>query len=195
MSYAPFNDRIYYTNEYEIGYVKNNTSTLLTDPVLEFKMPLPAGQLIEYYRGCLYVAKDDVLYISDPLCDYFDIRKGYKRFASKITLLRAVDEGMYVGDDKIWWVNGKSGDDFERTETYSVRAIPLTDVRTNGQNVGDGLKGNVAIWTGENGICLGGNDGNVINLTESRYTFTAHGKGSGFIRENASIRHYINSLY
>lgn len=195
MSYAPFNDRIYYTNGYEIGYVKTNASMLLVDPALEFKMPLPAGQLIEYYKGCLYVAKEGVLYISDPLCDYFDIRKGYKQFAGKITLLRAVDEGLYVGDDKIWWVNGKSGEDFERTEAYSIRAIPFTDVRTNGQNIGDGIKGNVAIWTGENGICVGGNDGNVVNLTEARYTFTAGGRGAGFIKENANVRFYVNSLY
>jgi hypothetical protein len=195
MTYAPVNDRIYYTNRHQIGYVKAEASILLTDPALEFKMPLPPGQFIEYYRGCLYVAADTILYISDPLCDYFDIRTGYKLFTSPITLLRAVDEGLYVGDDKIYWVQGKGADEFDRDLAYSYRAIPYTDVRVNGQNVGDGIKGNVAIWTCENGICIGDNAGAVVNITEARYTFTACGRGAGFVRENNNVRHYINTLY
>jgi hypothetical protein len=195
MSYAQFNDKTYYTNRNEIGYVKDGASNLLVDPVLEFKLPLPPGQLVEYYRGCLYVARDNILYISDPLCDYFDTRTGYKQFAGKITLLRAVDTGLYVGDEKIWWVKGDSAEEFERLEAYSYRAIPYTDVRTNGQNIGDGMKGNIAIWTGENGICMGDNSGQVSNLTEGRYNFPAYGIGAGFIREKQNVRHYINSLY
>jgi len=195
MSYAPFNDRIYYTNEHQIGYVKNGEDNHLPDPDTEFKESLPAGQFIEYYRGCLYVARDKILYVSDPLCDYYDIRHGYKQFASRITLLRAVDDGLYIGDDRIWWVQGDSPEEFQRREVYSHRAIPYTDVRTNGQDVGDGIKGSVAIWTGENGICLGDNSGTVINLTESRYTFTSTNQGTGFIRNINNILHYINSLY
>ena len=195
MSYTSFNDRIYYTNGYEIGYVQLDIDYPLVDPILEFKLSLSAGQLIEYYRGRLYVARDNILYISDPLCDYFDIRQGYKQFTSKITLLRAVDEGLYVGDSKIWWVKGSSPEEFERIEVYSHRAIPYTDIRTNGQDVSDGIKGNIAIWTGENGICMGDNSGTVINLTKSRYTFTPSGQGAGFIRSNNNVCHYINSLY
>jgi hypothetical protein len=196
MSYAPFNDRVYYTNGVNIGYVKSSASCLLSDPNLEFKLPLPPGQLIEYYRGRLYIARRNILYISDPLCDYFDIRSGYKQFSGDITLLRAVDEGIYVGDDKVWWVRGDSPEEFERLEVYSSKAIPFTDIRTNGQNIGEGTtKGNIAIWTGENGICAGSSDGSVANLTELRYQFIPRGRGAGFIREKANVRHYINSLF
>lgn len=195
MSYAPFNDRIYYTNDHEIGYIKNQANSLLSDPGREFKMPLPAGQFIEYYRGCLYVACGDTLYISDPLCDYFDIRTGYKLFASRITLLRAVDDGLYVADDKTYFIRGKANEDFERDEVYPARAIPFTDIRIVGKYIDDGLLGNVAMWTAENGICLGDNSGQVKNLTEARYTFTSHGQGTGFLREKNGVRHYVNSLY
>ena len=195
MSYAPFNDRIYYTNGHQIGYVKANIDYGLVDPSKEFKLSLPAGQLIEYYGGCLYVAKDNVLYISDPLCDYFDVRTGYKQFSSAITLLRAVDEGLYIGDDKTWWVGGDSPDVLERKEAYGHRPIIYTDVCVNGQDIGDGIKGKVAMWTADNGICLGDNSGTVVNLTEGRYTFTARGQGAGFIRINNNIKHYVNSLF
>lgn len=195
MSYVSVNDRIYFTNGYEIGYVKASVAYPLSDPAKEFKELLPPGQFIEYYRGCLYVAKDNVLYISDPLCDYFDVRMGYKLFSKNISLLRAVDDGIYIGDDRIWWVAGDAPEILERKEVYTYHAISYTDVRVNGQNIGEGIKGNVVMWTGENGICLGDNSGVVINLTESRYTFTATKQGAGFIRSDNNVHHYINSLY
>lgn len=195
LSYAPFNDRIYYTNEYQIGYVKDDADNALAYPNREFKTALPVGQLIESFMGCLYVAKDNILYISDPLCDYYDIRYGYRIFNSRITLLRAVDTGLYISDDQVWFIKGKGNDEFERDNPYPSRAIPHTDIRIPGKYIDDSMPGNVAIWTGENGICLGDNSGNVINLTDARYTFTARGRGTGFIREVNNIRHYINSLY
>lgn len=195
MSYAPFNDRIYYTNEHQIGYVKDDATHGLPDPGLEFKLPLPPGQFIEYFMGCLYVARDNILYISDPLCDYYDIRHGYRIFNARITMLRPVEEGIYISDDRIWFVKGRGNEDFIKDDVYPSRAIPHTDVQVSGKYIDDGITGNVAIWTGENGICLGDNSGVVINLTEARYTFAARGRGTGFIRENNNIRHYINSVY
>jgi hypothetical protein len=195
MSYAPWNNRVYYTNYFEIGYLKSSEAFLLTDPSRNFKVPLPAGQLIEYYKTCLLVAKDNILYISDPLCDYYDTRHGYRVFSSDITLLRAVDKGLYVGDDKVYWISGDGNDEFEKIEAYSHRAIKFTDVRVNGQYIGDRMDGKVAIWTGDNGICVGNNSGTVLNLTEFRYTFTETNQGSGFVRDINNVRHYINSLY
>ena len=195
ISYAPFNDRIYYTNEHQIGYVKGSADHYIPDPALEFKLPLPAGQFIEVFMGCLYVARDNVLYIGDPLCDYYDTRYGFRIFNKRMTMLRAVDDGLYVSDDRIWFVKGKGSDEFERDEVYPVRAIPHTDVKVAGKYIDDGMAGNVALWTGENGVCLGNNSGVVINLTEARYTFTPRGKGAGFVRENANVRHYVNSIY
>lgn len=195
MSYALWNDRIYYTNGYEIGYVKADTSYVLVDPVREFKMPLPPGKFIAYYRARLYVARGKVLYISDPLCDYYDIRNGYKLFSDEISMVRPVDEGIYVADDKVYWLKGTAPEDFERDEMYPSKPIPYTDLNVNGQAVGDGIKGNVAMWTGENGICLGDNSGGVTNVTDGRYTFTKSGQGTGFIRDENNVRHYINSLY
>ena len=195
MSYANCNDRIYYTNNHEIGYVKKGADNPLVDPEREFKSPLPAGKFIEYFRGCLYVAKNNILYISDPLCDYYDVRTGYRIFAEDLTMLRAVDEGLYVSDDRVWFIKGKGNDEFERDEAYPVRAISYTDVRVSGKHVDDGLAGDVAMWTSNNGICLGDNSGKVINLTEARYAFTATGQGTGFIRDKSNVKHYINTLY
>lgn len=196
ISYAPFNDRIYYTNEHQIGYVKDDVTHGLPDPGLEFKLPLPAGQLIESFLGCLYVAKDNILYISDPLCDYYDTRHGYRIFNARITMLRSINEdGIYVADDVTWFIKGKANEDFERQNVYPEPAIPHTDVIILGKYIDDSLDGDIILWTAANGICMGDGSGKVTNLTEARYTFAARGRGTGFIRENNNVRHYVNSIY
>jgi hypothetical protein len=195
MSYAPVNDRVYYTNGFQIGCVYNLADISFEDPGIPFKIPLPPGQFIAHYKACLYVASGKLLYIADPLCHYYDARQGYKQFAQDITMLRPVDDGIYVSDDRIWFLKGSSGEDFNRDEVYDVRAIPFTDVRVSGFRIGDGLNGNVAIWTGLSGICLGTNDGKVINITSETYKFTPRGSGSAMLREKNQVNHYINTMY
>lgn len=195
MSYTSFNDRVYYCNGFQIGYVVDDVSHDLVDPILDFKMPLPAGNFVELYNACLLVAHKNILYVSDPLCDYYDIRTGYKLFASDIQMVRAVDAGVYVSDDVVWFMKGGGNDDFSREIAYESPAIPFTDIRVDGQYIASGMEGDVAIWTSKNGICVGSAQGNVTNLTEERYTFSPTTEGSAFIRDTNNVRHYINSLY
>ncbi len=195
MSYAVFNDRVYYTNNYNKGYVRNFVDVSFSDPDIKFKRSLPAGKFIEYYKGCLYVAVGSSIYISDPLCDYFDTRMGYRRFASNITMLRAVDTGIYVADIRTYFMRGDSNEDFERAEVYSTGAVPYTDIRTPGDDLNNPKVGNVAIWTSEDGICIGDNSGVVDNVTRLKYALNATSTGAAYIRKVNEVKHYVNSLY
>lgn len=195
VSYVPINDRYYLTNEREIGYIRGASFYSCMDPVREFKLPLPAGSHIEYFMGCLFVSVRNVLYISDPLCDYFDTRTGYRIFTDNITMIRAVDDGLYVSDTKVWFVRGKNNAEFSRVEVESDPAIPFTDLRTSADSMGYGVSGDVAIWTSKNGIVVGDSSGTVKNLTDERYHMAEHGKGSAFVRDVNNVKHYINTLY
>jgi hypothetical protein len=196
VSYVPANDRYYLTNEREIGYIKGATFNTLVDPSREFKLPLPAGSHIEYFMGCLFVSVKNVLYISDPLCDYYDTRTGYRIFTDDITMIRAVDNGLYISDKKVWFVKGKGNDDFEREEVESDPAIPFTDLRTSADSMGYDVSGDVAVWTSSGGgIIIGDSSGTVKDLTSDRYHFDSFGNGTAFIRNLNNIKHYINTLY
>lgn len=196
LSYAMFNDRTYYTNGFQIGYVKGDNDYGLVDPGKNFKLPLPAGKFIEYFLGCLYVAKGNILYISDPLCDYYDVRTGFKLFASDITMLHALEEdGIYISDKLIWFCKGKGNEAFTREHVYPTGAIPYTDITILGKYIDDQIDGQVAMWTAENGICRGNTKGDVVNLTQEKHVFGSYGQGTAYIRDINHIRHYINSLY
>ncbi len=195
MSFVPVNDRYYYTNGMEIGYIKGALSYAPMNPSREFKLPLPAGQHIEYFMGCLFVSVRNVLYISDPLCDYYDTRTGYRIFADDITMIRAVDNGMYISDKKVWFIRGKGNDEFQRVEVESEPAIPFTDLRTSAESMAYGVSGDVAVWTSETGICVGDSGGTVKNLTDERYHMNKYGEGTAFVRDKNNVKHYINTLF
>ena len=196
MSYVNVNGRVYYTNGYQIGYILNGADNMLTPPGMEFKETIPAGQLIEVFLGCLYVAVGNTLYISDPLCDYYDTRYGYRIFKDKITLLRAINEdGIYVADSETWFLKGKGNDEYERDSIYPAAAIPFTDVVVPGSYVDDSITSDVAIWTSTNGIIMGDGSGKIMNLTQEKYVFEVFGKGTAFVRDMDNIRYYINSIY
>lgn len=195
MVYVHVNDRYYFTNGYEIGYIKGAATYGCMDPSREFKLPLPAGSHIEYFMGCLFVSVRNVLYISDPLCDYYDTRTGYRQFTDDITMIRAVDNGLYISDKKVWFVRGKGNDEFNRVEVESSPAIPYTDVRTSAESMGYGVSGDVALWTAASGICIGDSGGTVKNLTEDRYHMAEYGRGSAFIRNKENVMHYVNTLF
>lgn len=195
VSYAPVNDRYYLTNEREIGYIKGTTFNACMNPSREFKLPLPAGSHIEYFMGCLFVSVRNVLYISDPLCDYYDTRTGYRIFTDDITMIRAVDNGLYISDKKVWFIKGKGNDEFVREEVEAEPAIPFTDLRTSADSMGYGVSGDVAVWTSKTGIVIGDSGGTVKNLTSDRYHMAEHGRGAAFVRDSNNVKHYINTLY
>ena len=199
MSYTPWNDRIYMTNNTYIGYLHDDTLTALADPGITYKLPLPAGRFITYYRGRLYVAKGKVLYISDALCDHYDIRTGFRVFANDITMLIAVEKGLYVSDGATWFLVEKRAFSDDPGELQKIRvsesdAIPYTATLISGELMGDGVQFDCALWTSTDGIYFGDSDGTVKNLTRSRYSMSQHAVGGAVIRNLNETVHYITTL-
>lgn len=199
MSYAPWNDRVYMTNGSYIGYYHNNTLNLLTDPGVQFKLPLPAGRFICYFLGRLYVAKGRVLYISDAMCDHYDIRTGFRVFENDITLLAPVDKGIYLADGLTYFLSEKRAfaDDpaeLRKLKVLDCDAIPYTAREINGKDVADGTSENYAMWASTDGIIIGDSDGKIKNLTHARYSMPACGMGGAVVRNIDGTVHYITTL-
>jgi hypothetical protein len=192
MSYALVNDRIYLTNGSYIGYYKQSAVHDLPVPVANYKVSLPPGQRIAYYRGLLFVASGKILYISDALCDHYDIRTGYRVFANNITMVRPVDKGVFVSDGDTYFL--AEGENFRRDWVLDIDCIPHTDIRINGKDIKDGADSNYAMWTSTKGICLGTPDGQIRNLTAAQYAMASHGIGGAVLRDNNGIKHYLAVL-
>lgn len=137
-----------------------------------FKGPLPGGRLIAGYNGRLYVAYRNALYFSDPLFYGLNsLREGFILYESEITVLQAVETGLYVGTrDHIHYL---SGDGPNAAQTKLIAPPPVAWSGTGlvaGALSGDHAKrgGLYAIWLSALGYYLGTPDGIVTPLQADR---------------------------
>ena len=196
------NDVVAYWSVTDKGILKGSTVIPQDLPVGEFKVPSPYGHMITYFNGRLYIANGSDLYCTDAFdqslnrCD----ERRYLVFSldSAIALLAFVDDGIYVGSSKeIAFLNGTdpygSGFKVERVSNYG--AIPYTMVKTTGSYIpASQMNGSVVIFASEHGICVGGNSGNLVNLSLNVFSLPKATQGSAVLREQNGNYHYLVSL-
>lgn len=162
--------------------------------VTQFLQQAPAGQLVAYYRGRLFVAQGDVLYPSEPFAyEQFDPRN-YIQMDSRITMLAPMTDkelsdagrssGFFVGTDRSSGVLvGSSPEDFQyvpKTDYGAVfGALDFVDGSLFDTAVGTRK---LPIWLSTQGICVGMPDMAVQNLTRSKFGDTPSRPGGAFMQ-------------
>ncbi|MFA6063812.1 MAG: hypothetical protein WC736_14590 [Gallionella sp.] len=164
----------------------NDAKELVTPLITQFLSGPPAGHLIRSYRGQVYVAVDDTLYPSEPYAyELFDLRNGIP-LDGRVALFEALDDvdgsGVFVGTDRTCGILvGKGPADFEYVKKTAYGAIVGTSVRVDGSLYGDNSLGarQLPVWQTTQGVCVGLPKMSIRNLTRTRYTVAATGRGAG----------------
>lgn len=167
-----------------------DTSELAYELDKQFLTAPPAGHLIGYFKGCMYVAVGNVLYHSEPYgYELFDLRK-YLQFDSKVTMFAPIDdEGVFIGTQTSHaWIPGSNPDEFRYVPKADYGAIPGAMAYIDGAMWGDHSLGarQLPMWLSQQGICLGVPGGSIDNITRSKYLFSAHGSGCALFRPDAT---------
>ena len=92
----------------------------------QFNNAPPTGQLVEYHNGRLYVASGNVLWESDALrYGIFDNVHGFTMYPSRITMIKAVTDGMYlsIAGDRTYFLQGMGTDDVVQIPVSRYAAI------------------------------------------------------------------------
>ncbi len=203
MEFVDINEDVYYSNASAIGFIDSlGVHNLLSDPNVEYKEAPQPGQHIEFYNGRLYIARNHTLWFTDVFAfNRVDRRYNAIEFKDEITMLKAVDDGMYIsiGDindrSSVIFLAGASPQDFVQRVVADYGAIEGTATKPNEAFIGDGANGQVVLWASRKGICLGGNGGSFRNLTAGKYEVPTNRYGSGFFRINSGVPQYITSLW
>lgn len=163
-----------------------------SDPVdSQFMMPAPAGQVVAYYRGRMFVAVGDVIYPSQEYAyERFDMRE-YIPMDGRVTLLAPMEDkesaggvshsGFFVGTDKSCGVIiGAGPADFQYVPKTGYGAILGALDFVDGSVFGDNSLGarQLPMWLTTQGICVGKPDMMIQNITRTKYSFTAAGQGA-----------------
>lgn len=172
-----------------INVVNEADVLALNLPLLtQFLSAPPAGQLVGYYKGRMFVAVGNTLYPSEPYAyELFDLRN-YIALDGQITLLATIEdkrmatlEGFFVGTDKSCGILAGSGpDDFKYVPKTDYGAVPGALDYADGSLYGDGSSGARALpmWLTAQGVCVGLPNMEINNLTRTKFSFDASGQGA-----------------
>jgi hypothetical protein len=171
MNYTYGYDKIFFTNNTTIGYIEGNTLSFLPPAVDLFKRSMPAGHLIECYNHCLYVAVGNIIYCSDPTYLFqYDIRHNLLTFPSRITMLKAVDDGLWVSDmENIYFLNGSTFFDFSLLHRMNTSVFERSATTIDGSFLGTDSVGLSVLMLTAVGLGIGSNGGTLLTPTSGRY--------------------------
>ena len=155
----------------------------------------PAGQCLTSYRGRIYIAQGQFIYVTTALgYELCDLRDYLTVDNSKITMLAGLENGLLVGTEKAtYYLSGGSLAEFSIT-SKGAAVIPRTLKLEDGQTVtgkAEYAGRKVALFTTTEGICMASPDGSVVNLTQERYDFSAAGVGAAGFRNDTALTQYL----
>ena len=175
---------------------QNDTSELALPLDTQFMGPPPAGHLLGYYYGRMYVAVGSDLFYSEPYAyELFD-RRRYLSFDSRITMFAPVSSensrdnaGVFIGTERTTtWLAGNGPDDFKYVAGPSYGVVMGAMDYVDGSMFTDGSSGArmLPMWLSARGICVGLAGGMVQNVTQARYQITASGSGCALFKPDST---------
>lgn len=142
--------------------------------------PLPGGQIIRQWRGRTFVARGDTVYFSEPMrYGLYSPREGFMQFASRVTLMEAVENGIFIGGTGgVIFLQGTKPSDFELKATSALApyegsgtVVPASlfggDIGKSGDHV--------ATWLAPNGFVIGTSTGQLIETQSDRIAIADSG--------------------
>lgn len=222
LAYTEVNGDIYFCNEAASGVVKADDTVgpwgktggqgLWLSPVIDDTTTLGqvAGELvgdpvkaqcIEGYKGRIYLADGKTLWATE-LYRYHLINRtrGFMQFEADITLVMAVDDGMYVGTTAgLYFIKGTFGA-FELSVINadavlpgSGQVVPIELVHPQARN-GPVPAGSSVVFMTSGGIVAGFDGGTCYNLTIDAVVFPGGISAAALFRQDSGANHYVAAI-
>jgi len=188
--YTEVNEAIYFTDGLRVGSYGNTTTPAWTagaaqDVGDQHLMAMPAGQQIAHHGARLLVAVGAALIYSEPFTPHLrDPAKGFEIFPAPITLLAAVEGGVFVVADKTYWIAGGF-------PAQSVQAVsPDTAPQQQAGHDSDGG----AHWLSSSGIVAASPAGELRNLQAGRIAMSVAGAAATLYREADGMQTIVAAM-
>lgn len=172
-------------------------SNLIT-PLRTFGLDAPPlGHIIKYYRGRMFIAQDNILWFSEPYqYEHFDLHSNYIEFPERIREVMPVEDGIWIGSDRLYYLSGEDALTFKRSTKENVKVVEGTAHKVSGSyvhldNTPIGYKWLV---TTDIGIFILFNQGLVINMTSENIALDQANSGTALFIEDSGINRYLSIL-
>lgn len=162
---------------------------------------IAGGDCIDYYNGCIFrggLLEGIAAVLQSKPYEYDTIDSRYHvayLSGSEITMIGAVDDGVYVGtQNEVVFLSGDGSieNGFTVRDVLPYGVVKGTRIRSTGHKIPvANTTGKVIVFTSHRGVCVAGNGGNAINLSYGKVTFPYGTSGSAMLREENGEVHYI----
>lgn len=178
------------TTTYAINTLPSTGHVLRT----QFMDMMPAGKHLCCHGNRLFVARDNVIYYSEPY--NYGLTNLFTHFImmpSDIRMLVSVEDAMYISDStRTYILTGSEINQSQMQEKANYPALEGTAVRIDQRVFGqEGQNGLVAMWMSEAGLCAGLQGGSFRNLTESKYVPKVGDLATALFRQQDGKNQYI----
>lgn len=196
MRYVAVHNGVFFSNGYENGFWRDGE--LLDWVATEYKGPRtkrnfsdpPIGHLLEYYNGRVWIGQESTLFYTEAF-GYFwvDMARNFVPFGGRLSMVRAVDNGLFVGDSRgTYFIAYAGSKEATFRKISSAIVVEGTDISMPGELLTrEGINGKVAIWASSDGIIAGLSDGTIKNLTKEKISLPSAATGVSYIFEGKLI--------
>lgn len=162
----------------------------------------PLATEIEHYKGRIYLASERWLWATELyLYDHVDKTRNFLQFEHDMTMLAAVEDGLYVGTtEQLFFLSGTLSKGFVRTAVLDAGVIrgskvivPTSKIHPEARN-GPVPEGNSPVFLTTKGICVGLEGGRAYNLTQDRTQFPSTDRAAALYREDQGASSYIAAM-
>jgi len=132
---------------------------------------------LEMFASRIFAAVEDTLWRSQPN-DYGLFRQGtdYNQFPSRIKMVRAVADGMFVSDEsRTYFLSGRNPEEFDRKVVMECPAMEFSDMTdlVEPQVLGMQEIEPFAVWVSARGLVYGSPRGQIMLPTEQKISIPA----------------------
>jgi len=184
------------TTTFTVGEERPGTVALATQFLVS---PNILGTIdhIAYGNGRMLVAVGSQLYCSEPYApELFDPRKSWP-FLDAITMVQPLEDGTWLGTkSQVIWLPNAEPEKWQFMVKAPYGVIPGTAYVDSLSSVGDGSgKGPAVYFATTQGLCVGGNGGQMSNFTEGRFAYPIQERGAGIMRRHRGMSQYLTTLH
>lgn len=147
----------------------------------------PAGRILRWWSGRLYVANGSTLFYSDPYSPaLYTPARNYVQFNAPITVVEPCDAGMYVVADKAYWLAG------DITQATAKEVLPLPAAFGSSYQM---PMVQAVYWMSPKGTVVGDWQGQVTLLQDENVVMPRAEQGATVVLEQDGQRHAVTSIF
>lgn len=157
--------------------------------------PLPAGHIMFFAFGRMWVVKGNLLIYSKPFnFGLYDPAKDFFHFPQDIDIAIPIEDGIYVCSSYTSFLRGTNPMQMEQMDVYPAEAVRGTGLRLNSKVFNLDVKEDVAYWFSSKGAVLGLPEGQIMPIMEDRVAVPLYEIGASMYRAEDGIQQVVSAV-